>query len=280
MVRDARGFALIDLVFVCGIVGVLMGIAVPRLLLANSRDVAGYSLCRNGECKPLAALVGLPVAVDGRLYNCAALVCRGRLVGVVPKTYLPNYREFYEARQFTPGDTSPRTAITLAGQDAAFGTNLLFRLAEMPGFVLHVEICEDLWVPAPPSSFAALAGATVFGNLSASNIIIGKEGYRHQLVSNQSARCIAAYLYSAAGFGESTTDLAWDGHAMIYENGTLLAESQRFAAAPQLTLAEVDLDRLLADRMRQNTFAEGARPKASRTRAARPVRRAPSRQKG
>ena len=229
-----------------------------RALLDAAESALAQLLARTRSL-PLAALVGLPVAVDGRLYNCAALVCRGRLVGVVPKTYLPNYREFYEARQFTPGDSGPRTAITLAGQDAAFGTNLLFRLAEMPSFVLHVEICEDLWVPAPPSSFAALAGATVFGNLSASNIIIGKEGYRHQLVSNQSARCIAAYLYSAAGFGESTTDLAWDGHAMIYENGTLLAESQRFAAAPQLTLADVDLDRLLADRMRQNTFAEGAR---------------------
>src|SRR6267143_27551 len=201
-----------------------------RALLDAAENALALLLARTRKL-PLAALVGLPVAVDGRLYNCAALVCRGRLVGVVPKTYLPNYREFYEARQFTPGDSSPRTAITLAGQDAAFGTNLLFRLAEMPSFVLHVEICEDLWVPAPPSSFAALAGATVFGNLSASNIIIG----------------------------ESTTDLAWDGHAMIYENGTLLAESQRFAAAPQLTLADVDLDRLLADRMRQNTFAEGAR---------------------
>jgi len=229
-----------------------------RTLIDAAENALAQILARTRNL-PLAALVGLPVAVDGRLYNCAALVCRGRLVGVVPKTYLPNYREFYEARQFTPGDSSPRSAIALAGQDAAFGTNLLFRLAEMPAFVLHVEICEDLWVPAPPSSFAALAGASVIGNLSASNIIIGKEGYRHQLVANQSARCLAAYLYSAAGIGESTTDLAWDGHAIIYENGTLLAESQRFAAAPQLALADVDLDRLLADRMRQNTFAEGAR---------------------
>ncbi len=227
--------------------------------LIDAAESALAQLLARTRSLPLAALVGLPVAVDGRLYNCAALVCRGRLVGVVPKTYLPNYREFYEARQFTPGDSSPRSAIALAGQDAAFGTNLLFRLAEIPAFVLHVEICEDLWVPAPPSSFAALAGASVIGNLSASNIIIGKEGYRHQLVANQSARCLAAYLYSAAGIGESTTDLAWDGHAIIYENGTLLAESQRFAAAPQLALADVDLDRLLADRMRQNTFAEGAR---------------------
>ncbi len=229
-----------------------------RTLIDAAENALAQLLARTRNL-PLAALVGLPVAVDGRLYNCAALLCRGRLVGVVPKTYLPNYREFYEARQFTPGDSSPRSAIALAGQDAAFGTNLLFRLAEMPAFVLHVEICEDLWVPAPPSSFAALAGASVIGNLSASNIIIGKEGYRHQLVANQSARCLAAYLYSAAGIGESTTDLAWDGHAIIYENGTLLAESQRFAAAPQLALADVDLDRLLADRMRQNTFAEGAR---------------------
>ncbi|HKC30330.1 MAG TPA: NAD(+) synthase [Burkholderiales bacterium] len=233
-----------------------------RALIDAAENALAQLLARTRNL-PLAALVGLPVAVDGRLYNCAALVCRGRLVGVVPKTYLPNYREFYEARQFTPGDSSPRTAIMLAGQDVPFGTGLLFRLAEMPACVLHVEICEDLWVPAPPSSFAALAGASVIGNLSASNIIIGKEGYRHQLVSNQSARCLAAYLYSAAGIGESTTDLAWDGHAIIYENGSLLAESQRFAAAPQLALADVDLDRLLADRMRQNTFAETARRHAA-----------------
>src|SRR5712692_7712086 len=233
-----------------------------RALIDAAESALAQLLARTRNL-PLAALVGLPVAVDGRLYNCAALVCGGRLVGVVPKTYLPNYREFYEARQFTPGDSSPRTDITLAGQDVPFGTVLLFRLAEMPAFVLHVEICDDLWVPAPPSSFAALAGASVIGNLSASNIIIGKEDYRHQLVSNQSARCLAAYLYSAAGIGESTTDLAWDGHAIIYENGSLLAESQRFAAAPQLALADVDLDRLLADRMRQNTFAETARRHAA-----------------
>src|SRR3989475_525391 len=230
-----------------------------RTLIDAAENALAQLLARTRNL-PLAALVGLPVAVDGRLYNCAALLCRGRLVGVVPKTYLPNYREFYEARQFTPGDSSPRSAIALAGQDAAFGTNLLFRLAEMPAFVLHVEICEDLWVPAPPSSFAALAGASVIGNLSASNIIIGKEGYRHQLAANQSARCLAAYLYSAAGIGESTTDLAWDGHAIIYENGTLLAESQRFAAAPQLALAHVDLHRLRA-RARRAEAAEAQHPR-------------------
>ncbi|HEX7053468.1 MAG TPA: NAD(+) synthase [Burkholderiales bacterium] len=206
----------------------------------------------------VAALVGLPVALDGRLYNCAALIARGRLVGVVPKTYLPNYREFYEARQFTPGDAARAQEIALAGQRAPFGTSLLFRHARLRELVVHVEICEDLWVPAPPSSFAVLAGATVIANLSASNVVVGKERFRHELVGNQSARCIAAYLYSAAGQGESTTDLAWDGHAIVYENGTLLAESRRFAGEPQLAFADVDLGRLLADRMRQNTFGASA----------------------
>jgi NAD+ synthase (glutamine-hydrolysing) len=227
--------------------------------LIDAAEQALGEILRRTRNLPLAALVGLPVALEGLLYNCAALVCQGRLVGVVPKIYLPNYREFYEGRQFTPGDTARKDAVRLAGQQAPFGTNLIFRLSELKNFVLHVEICEDLWVPAPPSSFAALAGATVIANLSASNVVIGKEGYRHQLAGNQSARCLAAYLYSAAGLGESTTDLAWDGHAMIYENGTLVAESRRFADAPQLALADVDLDRLLADRMRQNTFGAAMR---------------------
>ena len=229
-----------------------------QALIDGARD-ALEALLKQTRNLPLAALVGLPVAIDGLLYNCAALVCQGRLVGVVPKTYLPNYREFYEGRQFTPGRTARQSEIRLAGQVCPFGTDLIFRLAELRNLVLHVEICEDLWVPTPPSSFAALAGATVIANLSASNVVVGKEGYRHQLVGNQSARCLAAYLYSASGLGESTTDLAWDGHALAYENGTLVAESRRFADQPQLALADVDLDRLLADRMRQNTFGAAMR---------------------
>ncbi len=169
-------------------------------------------LLKSSKNLSLAALVGLPVAVDGLLYNCAALICRGRLVGVVPKTYLPNYREFYERRQFTPGDVCRHTEIELAGQVAPFGSGLLFKCRELPEFVLHVEICEDLWVPAPPSSFAALAGATVIAS-----------------------------------------------DAMVFENGNLLAESRRFSNEPQLAVADIDLGRLLADRMRQNTFADSAR---------------------
>jgi NAD+ synthase (glutamine-hydrolysing) len=231
--------------------------------LIDAAEDALAALLRKTRDLPVALLVGLPVALSGQLYNCAALACRGRLVGVVPKTYLPNYREFYEARQFTPGDTAAASELTLAGQRAPFGAAQLFRPSGLAAFVLHVEICEDLWVPAPPSSFACLAGATVIGNLSASNVVIGKEGYRRQLVANQSARCMAAYLYSASGPGESTTDLAWDGHALIAENGNMVAESQRFADQPQLALADVDLGRLLADRMRQNTFADSMRRHAA-----------------
>ena len=227
-----------------------------QALLRASEEALAWLLART-KALPIAAFVGLPAVVDGQLYNCAALVCRGRLLGVVPKTYLPNYREFYELRQFAPGGEDVRE-IVLAGQSVPFGP-LIFKLKEQPKLRLFAEICEDLWVPAPPSSYAALAGATVIANLSASNVVIGKHQYRKDLAANQSARCIAAYLYSAAGAGESTTDLAWDGHAMAYENGTLLAESRRFAGRAQLTIADLDLDRLEADRMRQNSFGESAR---------------------
>jgi NAD+ synthase (glutamine-hydrolysing) len=233
--------------------------------LLESVERAFGELLERTRKVPLAAYVGLPLLVDGLLYNCAALICRGKLLGVTPKTYLPNYREFYELRQFTRGDVALREEVTLAGQKAPFGTDLIFRHREQPKLALFAEICEDLWVPAPPSSFAALAGATLVANLSASNIVVAKHQYRRELASNQSARCIAAYLYSAAGSGESTTDLAWDGHAMVYENGSLLAESRRFANEPQITYADLDLDRLVADRMRQGTFGQSARRHAQET---------------
>lgn len=204
-------------------------------------------------------VVGAPIMAGSFLYNCGLVLHRGQILGIVPKSYLPNYREFYEARQFRPADTAAFQTVSYCGQDEIpFGTDLLFRVNNIPNFTFALEICEDLWVPVPPSSFSTLAGATVVANLSASNITVGKAKYRHSLVANQSARCIAAYLYSAAGPGESTTDLAWDGHALIYENGQCLAESTRFDLAPRLTLAEIDLDRLVQERMRQNTFADNA----------------------
>jgi NAD+ synthase (glutamine-hydrolysing) len=204
------------------------------------------------------AMVGLPVRVDHALFNCAAVLQDGRLLGIVPKTYLPNYGEFYEARQFQPAHHAASRSAVIGGQEVPFGNDLLFQCRERPLFTLHVEICEDLWVPIPPSSFAALAGATVLVNLSASNITIGKAGYRHTLAGNQSARCLAAYLYSSAGAGESTTDLAWDGQSLIYDNGELLAESARFSRDSHWISADVDLQRLSHERLRQTSFGHSA----------------------
>ncbi len=206
---------------------------------------------------PLCAAVGLPLQVDHLLYNCAAVISGGRVLGVIPKTYLPNYREFYERRYFTPGNCAWKE-IELLGNRVPFGNRLLFRVDGKAAFTFFVEICEDVWVPIPPSSHAALAGATVLLNLSASNITIGKADYRRQLVLSQSAKCLSAYLYSAAGPGESTTDLAWDGHAMIAENGRMLAESERFSREPQLIASEIDLELLSQERMRQTSFGQAA----------------------
>ena len=206
---------------------------------------------------PVVAVVGLPLALEHQLYNCAAVVAGGRVLGVVPKTYLPNYREFYERRQFSSGDSAVRDTVDLPGaRGVPFGSRLLFRLEDQPLATLHVELCEDLWVPLPPSTYAALAGATLLLNLSASNVTIAKADYRRELVGGQSARCLAACLYAAAGPGESTTDLAWDGHALVYEDGTRLAESRRFSREPQLLTADVDLERLSQERMRQTSFGQ------------------------
>ena len=217
-----------------------------------------------GSSRPAARsipsrVVGLALAIDHQLFNCAAVVHRGRILGVVPKTYLPNYREFYEMRQFVPGDVAVRDEIELCGQSAIpVRRRLLFAVEEQPLLTFHVEICEDLWVPIPPSSYAALAGATVLLNPSGSPVTVAKAEYRRALVANQSARCLAAYLYAGAGAGESTTDLAWDGQALICENGNLLAESQplqpRAATRllgdrPRAPLAGTDApDQLRADR--------------------------------
>jgi len=226
-------------------------------LLDASLDALG-TLVEASRDLPLAIAVGLPLRVDDRLFNCAVLVHRGRLLGAVPKSYLPNYREFYERRQFAPAAQALSTSLRLLGQDVPFGTRLLFAARDLPGFVLHLEVCEDLWVPLPPSTLAALAGATVLANLSASDVTVGKADYRRLLGASQSAKCIAGCLYSAAGPGESTTDLAWDGHALIYENGERLAESTRFPQQPGLVCADIDLDRLRQERARMTSFGDNA----------------------
>ncbi|WP_280387167.1 NAD(+) synthase [Nocardia wallacei] len=201
-------------------------------------------------------VVGAPIRAQGRLFNCGIVIDRGRVLGAVPKSYLPNYREFYEKRQFAAARENLDDRVSIAGQRVPFGADLLFAASNLDGFVLHLEICEDGWVPLPPSGFAALAGATVLVNLSASNIVVGKADFRRQLCASHSARYIAAYLYSAAGHGESTTDMAWDGQALVCENGELLGEGERFADHPQLVTADIDLLRLAADRLRMTSFAD------------------------
>ncbi|MEI7517520.1 MAG: NAD(+) synthase [Mycobacteriaceae bacterium] len=203
-------------------------------------------------------VVGAPLRHLHRIYNTAVVIHRGAILGVAVKSYLPTYREFYERRQVAAGDDM-RGVIRIRGADVPFGPDLMFDALDVPGLVLHVEICEDMFVPIPPSAQAALAGATVLANLSGSPITIGRAEDRKLLARSASARCLAAYVYSAAGEGESTTDLAWDGQTMIYENGVLLAESERFGTGDRRCVADVDLDLLRAERLRMGTFDDNRR---------------------
>ena len=215
----------------------------------------GQLASASADLKPLV-VVGAPLRHEHGVFNCAAVIHRGRVLGVIPKSYLPEYREYYEKRQFRAARDAVSDRIRLLGEEVPFGPDLVFCARDVPSFMLHVEVCEDLWVPIPPSTYGALAGATVLANLSASNITIGKAGFRRSLCSSQSARTIAAYIYTAAGMGESTTDLAWDGQALIYENGDLLAESERFADGEQITTADLDLDRLVSDRASTSSYGD------------------------
>ncbi|MGZ3270038.1 MAG: NAD(+) synthase [Croceibacterium sp.] len=211
-------------------------------------------------------LIGAPLRHEGRLYNCALAIADGKLLGAVPKSYLPNYREFYEKRWFASGWDITGQTIRICDAEIPFGTDLIFASNQLPGFKLHIEICEDFWAATPPSTLGALAGATILANLSASNIVIGKADERHMLCRSQSARTASAYIYSAAGHGESTTDLAWDGQGIVYELGDLLAESERFSLRPELCIVDIDTARILGDRMRLPTFNDAAE------RTAHPVR--------
>ncbi len=204
-------------------------------------------------------VVGAPLARGNRVYNCAVVIHRGEVLGVAPKSYLPNYREFYERRWFAPGDDTHGEYIDVNDDEVPFGPDLVFRASDVEGLDLHVEICEDMWVPVPPSAEAALAGATVLANLSGSPITVGRAEDRRLLVRSASARCSAAYVFAAAGQGESTTDLSWDGQTMVYECGELLAEGERFPAGAVHTVADVDLDRLRQERLRQGSFDDNRR---------------------
>src|ERR1700727_157078 len=203
-------------------------------------------------------VVGAPLRYRQRIYNTAVVIHRGVVLGVAPKSYLPTYREFYEHRQIAPGDDE-RGVIRIAGLEAPFGADLLFAASDLPGFVLHVEICEDMFVPVPPSAEAALAGATVLANLSGSPITIGRADDPSPLARSASLRCLSAYVYAAAGEGESTTDLAWDGQTMIWENGVMPAQSERFPKGERRSVADIDLELLRAERLRMGTFDDNRR---------------------
>lgn len=241
----------------------LTGYAIDDLVMQDPLlDAVEAALDRliaaSADLRPVL-LVGAPLRRGNRLFNCAVVVHRGRVLGVAPKSYLPTYREFYEHRWYARGDDQAGQVISVAGRNAPFGPDLLFEAVDVPGLTLHAEVCEDVWVPVPPSSGAALAGATVLANLSGSPITIGRADDRTLLSQSQSLRCLAAYVYAAAGQGESTNDVSWDGQTMIYEGGQLLATTERFPDGPRRSVADVDLDRLRQDRLRQGTFDDNRR---------------------
>ena len=255
----------------------LSGYSIEDLLLQDTLlDAVERALAEvveaSAELTPVL-VVGAPLRRLHRLYNCAVVIHRGRVLGVAPKSYLPTYREFYERRQAAPGDDQ-RGTIRLAGAEVPFGPDLLFTAVDVPGLVVHAEICEDMWVPVPPSAEAALAGATVLVNLSGSPITVGRAEDRRLMCRSASSRCLAAYVFAAAGEGESSTDLSWDGQTMVYENGVLLAETDRFPQGSQRTVhsvADVDLDLIRAERLRMGTFDDNRRTHASRVDAFRRV---------
>ena len=226
-----------------------------QALLDGVLDALGTLIAASSELVPVI-VVGAPLRAEGGLFNAAVVIHRGSVLGVVPKSYLPEYREFYEKRHFRAARDLVGDEVELLGRIVPLGSRLLFACTDLADLVLHVEICEDLWAPIPASTYGALAGATVLANLSDSNATIGKADYRRLLCASQSARTISGQVFAAAGVGESTTDLAWDGQAMIYENGEQLAESERFADEAQLILADLNLDRLASDRSTTSSFGD------------------------
>ena len=240
------------------------------LLARVAAELAGLTEA-TADLKPVL-IVGAPLAHNGRLYNCAVAISRGKILGVVPKSFLPNYREYYEKRWFASGVGVTGLSLQLNGQSVPFGTDLIFEAEDLADFIFHLEICEDFWAPTPPSTAGALAGALILCNLSASNVVVGKAADREMLCASQSMRCLAAYLYSAAGPGESTTDLAWDGQASIHELGRPLVETDRFPTTSQTTIADIDVERLRLERLRTPTFNDAAVAAGHPERAFRRVR--------
>jgi len=240
----------------------LSSYAIDDLLLQHAliervEQALAEVVAASSELTPVLVL-GAPLRRADKLYNCAVVIAHGQILGVVPKSFLPNYREFYEKRHFAHGRGCTDLWIGVAGEEVPFGTDLVFAAANLPGFRFGVEICEDFWAPVPPGMQAALAGALILCNLSASPVTIGRADDRHLHCRSSASRAIAAYVYSASGHGESTTDLAWDGQGVVYEMGTLLAQSERFDRSGELTIVDIDTEKLAAERMRNQTFADAA----------------------
>ena len=241
----------------------LTGYSIDDLLLSDvllRETLAAIETIRAASAGFLPAIVvGAPLRVGGRLFNCAVVIAGGAVRGVVPKSYPPAYREFYEKRHFACGGDAGESDIDVNGARVPFGTDLLFEVDDVPGLVFHAEVCEDMWVPVPPSSLAALAGATVLVNLSGSPVTVGRAEDRELLVRASSSRGLAAYVFAAAGQGESSTDLAWDGQTLVYENGELLGSTERFGEGARAAVVDVDIEGLLAERVRQGSFEDNRR---------------------
>ena len=251
IIADGKGVQIITFPELC-ITGYTCGDLFAQQLLLEEAELGLMQILNSTRQLDIISIVGMPVVCEGHLLNAAVVIQKGRVLGVVPKTYLPNYKEFYEMRWFVSASDVPAQTIRLCGQVAPLGSNLLFETSDT---TFGIEICEDVWAAVPPSSSLALQGAEIIFNLSADNESIGKHAYLRSLLSQQSARCLAGYVFSSCGFGESTTDVVFAGNGLIYENGTLLAASERFSLEEQLVVSEIDVEFLRTERRVNTTFA-------------------------
>lgn len=250
-IADGKGVQIIVFPELC-ITGYTCGDLFGQQLLLNEAEIALMQVMNNTRQLDIISIIGMPVVQNNTLYNCAVIFQHGKILGVVPKTYLPNYKEFYEQRWFTSARDQSGDSVRLCGQTVPMAENLLFNTSDA---CFGVEICEDMWATIPPSCYLSLQGAQLIFNLSANDDVIGKYAYLKSLISQQSARCLGGYIYASCGFGESTTDLVFSGKGFIYENGKLLAESKRFSMDEQLIISEIDIEKLQTERRINTTFS-------------------------
>ena len=251
IIADGKGVEIIVFPELC-LTGYTCGDLFAHHLLLESAEMGLIQILNNTRQLDIISILGMPVPLNGMLLNTAVVIQKGKVLGVVPKTYLPNYKEFYEKRWFTSATEAGETTVRLCGQNVPLSSRLLFDTA---GTTFGIELCEDLWAPVPPSSMLALQGADIIFNLSADNEGVGKHAYLRSLIAQQSARCIAGYVFSSCGFGESTTDVVFAGNALIYENGSLLAAGRRFSFDEQVVISEIDVEHLRTERRVNTTFA-------------------------